>query len=511
MEASDYNSALLCYICAGDVERMTACWAKSDGENASPIMLQNLIEKMMVLKKSVENDQQPIVSADSHVAAQLSNYASLLSSQGNLQTALVYLSVVDGEGVAVLKDRVYRAHGGSGQSPFKKVDVPTKAPTSIPRSPMQEQTPSLTYKQPAATPPATFQPPQPQPPVQPPQPEPTPQPYYNPADNTSYYNPAQQPPQPQPQPIPGVFTPGAPPTNHYQPQQPQPPQPQHFQPPPPSSRTPTGPPPPGQIYQPPAPAPAAAPPTAMFTPGPPPQPAGMFTPGPPPSANGPPPGDGLNSPMKPSAAPPPTMGPPPSGGGSIMSMKAAKDENKPAPQPMNFYNPAAVMQQPHPNNMQPDMNAQNGMPPSHGVPNMPNSTALPPQQTQLPPQPKKEVAPVKAEVIKAPIPQEHIVLQQIFDALVEKCRGATRNPQSKRKLDDVTRKLDALYDLLRENGISPNVLASLHRMSQACQQSDYPTGIQLHTQLISTGNFSEISSFMPGLKTLMQISQQLKV
>ena len=43
----------------------------STGENASPIMLQNLIEKMMVLKKSVETDQQPIVSADSHVAAQL--------------------------------------------------------------------------------------------------------------------------------------------------------------------------------------------------------------------------------------------------------------------------------------------------------------------------------------------------------------------------------------------------------------------------------------------------------
>lgn len=174
---------------------------------------------------------------------------------------------------------------------------------------------------------------------------------------------------------------------------------------------------------------------------------------------------------------------------------------------MNFYNPAANisnMQQ----NMQPDMNGHVMQP---GVPNMPNSTALPPQQTHIPPQPKKVEAPVKTEVIKAPIPQEHVVLQQIFDALVEKCRGATRNPQSKRKLDDVRRKLDALYDLLRENGISPNVLASLHRMSEACQQSDYTTGIQLHTQLISTGNFSEISSFMPGLKTLMQISHQLKI
>ena len=48
------------------------CRAKSStGENPSPIMLQNLIEKMMVLKKSVESNQQPIVNADSHVAVQL--------------------------------------------------------------------------------------------------------------------------------------------------------------------------------------------------------------------------------------------------------------------------------------------------------------------------------------------------------------------------------------------------------------------------------------------------------
>jgi protein transport protein SEC31 len=502
-ESCDYNSALLCYICAGDVEKMTACWAKSStGENASPIMLQNLIEKMMVLKKSVESNQQPIVNADSHVAIQLSNYASLLSSQGNLQTALVYLSVVDGEGVAVLKDRVYRAHGGSGQSPFQKVDVPTKAPTSLPRTPLQERTPSLNYNQPQSTPPATFQPPQP---------EPQQQNYYNPADNTAYYNPATTVQPPQPAAIPGVFTPAAPATNHYQPQPPpQPPQPQQtFQPPPPSNRTPTGPPPPGQMYQPQAPAPAvaAAPPPNMFTPQQPQQHAQMFNPGVPSQPSGPP-GGGLDSPMK--SAPPPNMGPPPSSA-SIMSMKATKESTQPQQaqqQPMNFYNPAANI----PNmqsNVQPDMNGHVMQP--HGVPNMPNSTALPPQQTHIPPQPKKMEAPAKAEVIKAPIPQEHAILQQIFDALVEKCRGATRNPQSKRKLDDVRRKLDALYDLLRENGISPNVLASLHRMSEACQQSDYTTGIQLHTQLISTGNFSEISSFMPGLKTLMQISHQLKI
>ena len=44
-----------------------------------------------------------------------------------------------------------------------------------------------------------------------------------------------------------------------------------------------------------------------------------------------------------------------------------------------------------------------------------------------------------------------------------------------------------------------------------CQSSDYMAGLQIHTHMITTGNFSEISSFMPGLKTLMQIANQLRV
>lgn len=45
----------------------------------------------------------------------------------------------------------------------------------------------------------------------------------------------------------------------------------------------------------------------------------------------------------------------------------------------------------------------------------------------------------------------------------------------------------------------------------ACQSTDYPHGLMAHTNLISSGSFSEISSFMPGLKSLMQIATQLRV
>ena len=45
----------------------------------------------------------------------------------------------------------------------------------------------------------------------------------------------------------------------------------------------------------------------------------------------------------------------------------------------------------------------------------------------------------------------------------------------------------------------------------ACQATDYASGYQAYTNLISSGSFSEISSFMPGIKSLMQVATQLKV
>jgi len=173
-----------------------------------------------------------------------------------------------------------------------------------------------------------------------------------------------------------------------------------------------------------------------------------------------------------------------------------------APPQMNFFNPAA--QQP----------PQTQMPPPNVAPSMAPNMGMPPPQNYVPPAAAqtaiKKPEPA-AQVIKGPVPAEHMIIQQTFDAMIDRCRGASANPQVKRKLEDVKRKLEILYDLLRGMKISPNVLNGLHQMIEACKSLDYKSGIQVHTRMISTGNFSEISSFMPGLKTLMQVSNQLKV
>lgn len=51
----------------------------------------------------------------------------------------------------------------------------------------------------------------------------------------------------------------------------------------------------------------------------------------------------------------------------------------------------------------------------------------------------------------------------------------------------------------------------LHQIVQAIQQYDYNAGLGIYTQMVSQGNFSEISSFMPGLKMLIQSASQLQV
>lgn len=43
------------------------------------------------------------------------------------------------------------------------------------------------------------------------------------------------------------------------------------------------------------------------------------------------------------------------------------------------------------------------------------------------------------------------------------------------------------------------------------QMGDYAGGLNLHTQLVSGPDFSQISSFMPGLKVLLQSALQLGV
>ncbi|XP_049803426.1 protein transport protein Sec31A isoform X2 [Schistocerca nitens] len=135
------------------------------------------------------------------------------------------------------------------------------------------------------------------------------------------------------------------------------------------------------------------------------------------------------------------------------------------------------------------------------------------QQQQQPPAagPVVTAKAVEPPKPKGPIPEEHMYLQTVFDELRNRCYNTATNPQTKRKLEEVARKLEVLYDCLREHKLSPTTLTDLHQMVQMTQIGDYTGGLGLHTKLVSGPDFSQIAGFMPGLKVLLQSALQLNV
>ncbi|XP_012288447.1 protein transport protein Sec31A isoform X2 [Orussus abietinus] len=145
--------------------------------------------------------------------------------------------------------------------------------------------------------------------------------------------------------------------------------------------------------------------------------------------------------------------------------------------------------------------------------NQMQNSGIPINRSMEPLQPAQvaQSAQPEPEKPKAPIPEEHVHLKTVLDELRYHCHENAKNPQTKRKLEDVSKKLEVLYDCLRENKLSPNTLNDLHQISQMIQTGDYTGGLSLLTRLASSADFSTIASFMPGIKVLLQSALQLGV
>lgn len=59
--------------------------------------------------------------------------------------------------------------------------------------------------------------------------------------------------------------------------------------------------------------------------------------------------------------------------------------------------------------------------------------------------------------------------------------------------------------------LSQNILSGLHEISRCVASQNYQRGLEVHTQVVSSSNFSEISAFMPILKVVMTIANKLGV
>ncbi|KAM4703392.1 protein transport protein Sec31B [Rhinophrynus dorsalis] len=527
------SQACLCYISSGNVDRLAECWVKSH-ETSTPLALQDLVEKAMVLRKSIELLRGKELPPQGPVLAEkVAQYANLLASQGNLDAAMNFLPEDSVENsVCQLRDRLLNAQREAVTSRPYASNVSSNQPS--PAANVSKTPGGFQYK-----------------------------------DNSRQafsHSPAGSGIPPQP-PVPSVFTPqsmpmaatGPPPAIPFQTAPglpsniypkpgawqpypaPQPAVPAYVQPPP--------------FTQPSLPAPAAFPPSPtmghmpragpMNVPGVPTSSGPMFCP---PAAI---PSSYPSSASQPSSTTHPTMGQPP----TPPSMTASQYPfNYPMAGGFHHGGPGAPTSLPPPptgffpwlDNRQDPAGEQEAWGDSFsfksGIQRKKSNPFVPPapittpvmnlptepenlqsqlgghlDSNQAPPGAPKEASmqrmhrlPVE-KIEKKELPVEHQVLQRTFDGLVQQCSAVASDPKTKRKLEDASQRLECLYDKLRENALSPHILAGLHEIAHCMEARSYQQGLVVHTQVVSSSNFSEVSGFMPSLKVLMTIAIKLCV
>ncbi|XP_028828776.1 protein transport protein Sec31A isoform X2 [Denticeps clupeoides] len=572
------TQACLCYICAGSLEKLVTSWAKEQDSHC-PLSLQDLVEKVVILQQAVEKSKGSAASIVGPLLAQkMSQYASLLASQGSLDTALSYLPNTDQLTVQQLRDRLSKALGHHAMPPTgpvapgqtRRPEVPAAVPGQgythnqhqlIPQqTPAPVAAPAQTHAAPQyyqqarsastitswsnQTPTALPSVPRPLGPVSDLKTEPT-------CPGFGLQSPVNAAPavssgpglmfsQQYPQTFPHMqqFTPGVGGPAIYNPLQ----YSSSIAPPPlPPSSSASAPMYPGPYSHSQPPAPSAYHSAPATHPPPPACPSSSFSPallaggasfqhgglGSPASHLPPPPTGptGTEQPVPPALVPASQRTGPQNGWNDPPALNRGLKKKKVQG---NFAPPAPItapiMGEP-PAQMNPCMQAL--QPGSQALYNPNHQQTMAPSQPLNPTTPMINVegapgAPIgdviqplqsipTEKITKKPIPEEHLILKTTFEGLIQKCLAAAADPQTKRKLDDATKRLEFLYDKLRDQSLSPAIVGGLHNIAQSIESRAYTDGLGIHTHIVSSSNFSETSAFMPVLKVVLTQANKLGV
>ncbi|NXV29454.1 SC31B protein, partial [Rissa tridactyla] len=530
-DAALSNDACLCYISSGNVERLVECWVKNH-ETSSPLALQDLIEKVMVLSRSIEMLRGTAGPAPGPVLAErITQYASLLASQGCLAAAMNYLPSGSKELlIEQLRDRLFHAQGenvGDQQPPpfpYTRVNVsvikhtsPAAKGGSTPEGAAHKTGPRHPEKHNYQS---SFAPSAPSQPSVPSlfMPQPVPAMSVTPHHVT--------PPQASTGPQTSVYSRG-------------PAYPQYnlglSQPFGPAGVRPVGPAPfpsqpslPGQSMP-------------MTSPGVPPPGPALFTPASVPSSQLPaacPLPVASQSPLGFSSAPfnsPMNMGYPQGGPGAPSTKPLPAASIPPPPTAQESWTDPSAVRGPQKKKL-PDKFTPPApiTAPVMSLPAEPqgihSQLSRLQESGQSPPGAPKEGSlqvpresgafhshqlfyhqlPVE-RVERKEVPPEHQALKTTFEGLVQRCSAVATDPKTRRKLEDALQRLECLYEKLREQALSPTILMGLHEIARCIEARNYQQGLLVHTQVVSSSSFSEVSGFMPILKVLMTIAGKLNV
>ncbi|XP_049671181.1 protein transport protein Sec31A isoform X9 [Accipiter gentilis] len=558
------TQACLCYICAGNVEKLVACWTKAQDGN-SPLSLQDLIEKVVILRKAVQLTQAVDPNAvGALLAEKMSQYANLLAAQGSIAAALTFLPANTNQpNIILLRDRLCRAQGELpvGQealkAPYERQPMPKGQAAPVAGQMQGPQAPAQQYYQQGDNPPAPGF-------IMPGAVNPNMPPQQATSSNYSMYSQAgARPTYPQTYQATQQYSCGTGGPALYQPQQPiAVPSSASYPNPAPNTTTPylpsasahSMPSPlyPGQ----PQPSPTSLNPISSFPlppsaasfqhgrPGPPATSVAYALPAGPtgtlPATSELPASQRTESlptqdQASPFAGPQNGWNDPPALNRAAKKKKVPDNFLPPVPITSPIMNPLA---DPQSQMQQPPAPAPPTAAPSFQPPHLPAGQLVlqggyPPASQPLGPcimppavsKPSTEGAPgapignaiqhVQAlpteKITKKPIPEEHLILKTTFEALIQRCLLSASDPQTKRKLDDANKRLEFLYDKLREQTLSPTIISGLHNIVKSIETHNYQEGLNIHTHIVSTSNFSETSAFMPVLKVVLTQANKLGV
>ncbi|XP_023599008.1 protein transport protein Sec31B isoform X1 [Myotis lucifugus] len=498
------SEARLCYVCSGSVERLVECWAKCH-QASSPMALQDLMEKVMVLNRSLERLRGPDgVSPGPATTYRVTQYANLLAAQGNLSTAMSYLPNDCAQPpIQQLRDRLFHAQGADvlGQQsppfPFPRVIVGATPHSKEMLScklgfQPSHQVPTPSTRPRIFTPQSSL--------VMPLAPS-----HSGPYQGSRMQNirdyrvPEPQIAQPLPQ-GPGVM-PALSQPQLLRGQRVQAPNLMGF----PGTWPLPGPPPPmapSGIMQPDS---APLPETARllpFLPMRPPvlSPVSSQPPGPPVSFPAAHPPGGPGAPCSSTIQTTGILTPHPGPQDSLKNAPAPRANLQRRQLPETFMSTAPITA-PVMNLASEPRGVLSSRPPVPGVghapPGAPGELGL----QQWPPE----------KVYRKELPPEHQSLKTSFEALLQRCSQAATDLKTKRKLDEAAQRLECLYEKLCEGTLSPQVLAGLHEVARCVDTGSFEQGLAVHAQVVGCSRFSEVSSFMPILKAVLTIAHKLHV
>ncbi|KAF2366859.1 Ancestral coatomer element 1 Sec16/Sec31 [Trinorchestia longiramus] len=177
----------------------------------------------------------------------------------------------------------------------------------------------------------------------------------------------------------------------------------------------------------------------------------------------------------------------------ILKTKQQKQQQQQgAPEPINAMVPTQLPPPPATGFQGFQGFAPQGPPSGYGAPTAQRATPTPPAAPQ-------------------PLPAEAQSIYNVLNGLYSRGLLAAPNMNIRQTFETVGPKLELLYDKLRARQMSSSTLQGLQNLCAYAEAGDYHQALQSHSQVVSSGNFTEMSPFMPAVKKLLTTCMQCQI